>query len=72
MAGYGTDKTIAPMPLMHETSVTWATLGSFGGGVDHPILAMYLDAVEQATREDIAAAAAAHRELGRDYDAAVA
>jgi hypothetical protein len=33
---------------------------------------MYLDAVEQATRDDIAAAAAAHRELGRDYDAAVA
>ncbi len=33
---------------------------------------MYLNAVEQATREDIAAAAAAHRELGRDYDAAVA
>jgi len=33
---------------------------------------MYLDAVEQATREDIAAAAAVHRELGRDYDAAVA
>jgi len=33
---------------------------------------MYRDAVEQATRDDIAAAAAAHRELGRDYDAAVA
>jgi hypothetical protein len=28
--------------------------------------------VEQATRDDIAAAAAAHRELGRDYDSAVA
>jgi hypothetical protein len=33
---------------------------------------MYRDAVEQATRDDIAAAAAAHRELGRDYDSAVA
>ena len=28
--------------------------------------------MEQATRDDIAAAAAAHRELGRDYDSAVA
>jgi hypothetical protein len=33
---------------------------------------MYRDAVEQATRDDIAAAAAAHHELGRDYDSAVA
>jgi hypothetical protein len=33
---------------------------------------MYRDGVEQATRDDIAAAAAAHHELGRDYDAAVA
>jgi hypothetical protein len=33
---------------------------------------MYRDAVEQATRDDIAAAAAAHRELGPDYDSAVA
>jgi len=33
---------------------------------------MYRDAVDQATRNDIAAAAAAHRELGRDYDSAVA
>lgn len=33
---------------------------------------MYRDDVEQATRDDIAAAAAAHRELGRDYDGAVA
>jgi hypothetical protein len=33
---------------------------------------MYRDAVEQATQDDIAAAAAAHRELGRDYDSAVA
>jgi hypothetical protein len=33
---------------------------------------MYRDAVEEATRTDIAAAAAAHRELGRDYDGAVA
>jgi hypothetical protein len=33
---------------------------------------MYRDAVEQATRDDIAAAAAAHRELGREYDGAVA
>jgi hypothetical protein len=28
--------------------------------------------VEQATRDDIAAAAAAHQELGRDFDGAVA
>jgi hypothetical protein len=33
---------------------------------------MYRDGVEQATRDDIAAAAAAHRELGREYDSAVA
>jgi hypothetical protein len=33
---------------------------------------MYRDAVDQATRDDIATAAAVHRELGRDYDAAVA
>ena len=33
---------------------------------------MYRLAMEQATRDDIAAAAAAHRELGRDYDGAVA
>ena len=33
---------------------------------------MYRDAVEQATRDDITAAAAAHRELGPDYDSAVA
>ncbi len=29
-------------------------------------------AVDQATRDDIAAAAAAHQELGRDFDGAVA
>jgi hypothetical protein len=33
---------------------------------------MYRNAADQATRNDIAAAAAAHRELGRDYDGAVA
>jgi len=33
---------------------------------------MYRDPVDQATRNDIAAAAAAHHELGRDYDDAVA
>jgi hypothetical protein len=33
---------------------------------------MYLNAVDQATRNDIAAAAAAHHELGRDYDDAIA
>jgi hypothetical protein len=33
---------------------------------------MYRDAVDQATQHDIAAAAAAHHELGRDYDNAVA
>ena len=40
--------------------------------MDHLIFATYRDAVEQATRDDIAAAAAAHRELGREYDSAVA
>jgi hypothetical protein len=40
--------------------------------VDHLVLATYRDVVEQATRDDIAAAAAAHRELGREYDSAVA
>ena len=33
---------------------------------------MYLDCVDQLTRDDIAAAVAAHSELGRDYDGAVA
>ena len=33
---------------------------------------MYLVGVERATREEIGAAAAAHAELGRDYDGAVA
>jgi VIT1/CCC1 family predicted Fe2+/Mn2+ transporter len=33
---------------------------------------MYRVAVDEATRNDIAAAAAAHHELGRDYDDAVA
>jgi hypothetical protein len=33
---------------------------------------MYRNAVDQTTRNDIAAAAAAHHELGRDYDSAVA
>jgi hypothetical protein len=33
---------------------------------------MYRDFVDQATRNDIAAAAAAHNELGRDYDGAIA
>jgi hypothetical protein len=33
---------------------------------------MYRNVVDQVTRNDIAAAAAAHHELGRDYDGAVA
>jgi hypothetical protein len=33
---------------------------------------MYRDAVDESTRNDIAAATAAHHELGRDYDDAVA
>jgi hypothetical protein len=33
---------------------------------------MYLDCVDQLTRDDIAAAAGAYAELGRDYDGAVA
>jgi hypothetical protein len=36
------------------------------------VLEMYRDRVDQVTRNDIAAAAAVHHELGRDYDAAVA
>jgi hypothetical protein len=36
------------------------------------MLEMYRDPVDQVTWDDIAAAAAAHHELGRDYDAAVA
>lgn len=36
------------------------------------VFEMYRVAVEQATRNDIATAAAAHHELGRDYDGAVA
>ena len=37
-----------------------------------PVFEMYRNAVDQTTRNDIAAAAAAHHELGRDYDDAVA
>jgi hypothetical protein len=37
-----------------------------------PKVAMYLVFMEQVTREHIAAAAAAHQELGRDYDGPVA
>ena len=33
---------------------------------------MYRESVDQATQDDIAAAAAAHQELGREYDDAVA
>lgn len=33
---------------------------------------MYLDSVEQSTQDNIAASAAAHHELGSDYDSAVA
>jgi hypothetical protein len=33
---------------------------------------MYLVCVDQLAQEDVVAAAAAHRELGRDYDVAVA
>ncbi len=33
---------------------------------------MYLVAMDQLARDDVAAAAAAHHELGRDYDGAVA
>jgi hypothetical protein len=40
--------------------------------VDLRELEMYRDAVDEATRNDIAAATAAHHELGRDYDDAVA
>jgi hypothetical protein len=40
--------------------------------IDLLVLETYRHAVEQATRDDIAAAAAAHQELGRDYDGAVA
>jgi VIT1/CCC1 family predicted Fe2+/Mn2+ transporter len=40
--------------------------------MDRRVFEMYRDAVDEATRNDIAAAAAAHHELGRDYDDAVA
>jgi hypothetical protein len=36
------------------------------------VLEMYRNAVDQAARNDITAAIAAHHELGRDYDDAVA
>lgn len=41
-------------------------------GMDAPADEMYLAGMDQVAREDIAAAAAVHRELGRDYDDAVA
>jgi len=37
-----------------------------------PAIETYRNVVDQATRNDIAAAAAAHHELGRDYDDAIA
>jgi VIT1/CCC1 family predicted Fe2+/Mn2+ transporter len=40
--------------------------------VDRRVFEMYRDAMDQATRKDIAAATAAHQELGRDYDDAIA
>ena len=40
--------------------------------VDRPSIEMYRNAVDQMTRNEIAAAAAAHHELGRDFDGAVA
>jgi ribosomal protein S20 len=40
--------------------------------VARPVIKMYRKTVDHATRNDIAAAAAAHHELGRDYDSAVA
>jgi VIT1/CCC1 family predicted Fe2+/Mn2+ transporter len=40
--------------------------------VDRRVFEMYRDAMDQATRKDIAAATAAHHELGRDYDDAIA
>jgi hypothetical protein len=38
----------------------------------YPVVEMYLVAMDKLAEKDIAAAAAVHRELGRDYDAAVA
>jgi VIT1/CCC1 family predicted Fe2+/Mn2+ transporter len=40
--------------------------------VDRRVFEMYRVAVDESTRNDIAAATAAHHELGRDYDEAVA
>jgi hypothetical protein len=40
--------------------------------MDAPTYEMYLVPMDQLAQEHIAAAAAAHRELGRDYDDAVA
>jgi hypothetical protein len=37
-----------------------------------PVLEMHRHAVDQAIQNEIAAAAAAHDELGRDYDSAIA
>lgn len=38
----------------------------------YPVFEMYLVPMDQLARDDITAAAAAHQELGRDYDGAVA
>jgi hypothetical protein len=46
--------------------------GQDSGYWTRPLVEMYRKRVDQATRSDIAAAAAAHHELGRDYDSAVA
>jgi hypothetical protein len=43
-----------------------------GGAWTFPVFEMYLVTMDQLARDDIAAAAAAHHELGRDYDGAVA
>jgi hypothetical protein len=46
--------------------------GDTGSVMDRRVVKMYRNSVDQTARSDIAAAAAAHQEMGRDYDAAVA
>jgi hypothetical protein len=45
---------------------------STGGAWTFSVFEMYLVSMDQLARDDITAAAAAHQELGRDYDGAVA
>jgi hypothetical protein len=60
-------------PGLPMAEVTTAGRIDFAGSVVDPSNSQDVrESVDQATRNDIAAAAAAHHELGRDYDDAVA